>query len=145
MLMHYIPNMHDVICKLHPNKAIFTHTHQSTTVLIQARIDHMLATDGILSKVTQANTIVAPYLDHRAIKMTIGPVMHKAEGMWKLNTKLLQDQECQVRMRAAMERDLESTKNMPISIRWDSVKEAAKQAGRAHAKEVRKRKATERR
>ena len=77
---------------LHPNAKLFTHFKKNP--LIAARLDYFLVSSGMINMARDIKMRQTPHNDHSLISIHFESSEYcRGPGLWKLNTKLLQDEQ----------------------------------------------------
>ena len=80
----------DSVRMLNKSKVLYSYSNKSQT--IQSRIDYILCSKYIMNLAKKAYMLHPPKVpDHRAVILKLHPDVECANGYWKLNVKLLQD------------------------------------------------------
>ena len=95
-LLRLIENLElvDIWRKRNPQKRKFTYRNRSLNPSVQSRLDLWLISETLIESVTECKIIPSIAPDHSAVAITLKPEVEnqRGPGLWKFNSKLLNDE-----------------------------------------------------
>ena len=111
----------DIFWSCHLDLKRFTHYQKKPRCA--ARLDRFYANFGLINQVEYCNITGATFSDHNIIesKFLLND-FKKGPGIWKLNTKLLEDDKCKIMIFDTLKELKQNYKHLPIEEWWEEMK-----------------------